>query len=53
VDGGLRSLGDCIGFEASLSTSGILGAEVVIRLPEALGVLATSEAMEVVLFKTL
>jgi len=53
MDGGLRSLGHCVGFKVSLSASGILGAEVVIGLPEALEVLATSEAMEVVLFRTL
>jgi hypothetical protein len=53
MDGALRRLGRSIDFEASLGALGTLEAAAVSGLAEALEVLATTEPMEVFLFRTL
>jgi hypothetical protein len=51
VAGDFRRLGCSLDFEVSLGTSGIFEAVVVLGMAEELEVLATTEAIEVVLFR--
>jgi hypothetical protein len=53
MDGGLRRLDRTIDLEAAFGASDILEAVAVVGLAEALEVLATTEALEGVLFRTL
>jgi hypothetical protein len=53
MDGALRRLGRSIDFETSLGALGTLEAVVVIGLAETVEVLATTEPMEVLPFRTL